>query len=148
MLRYKRECYTWADPRINLLWRRASVLPWLESKGMLHLTNQDHTAINKLEKMNREIFTLYSQITDRRVLSDSINDVQEKYKEYIDVVNTIQEGGEYQKALNTLCVGGEQGIAIAIIDSLCTEPSVNSIHHTQILNGYIDRHRCALPEEL
>ena len=148
MLRYKRECYTWADPRINLLWRRASVLPWLESKGMLHLTNQDHTAINKLEKMNREIFTLYSQIIDRRVLSDSINDVQEKYKEYIDVVNTIQEGGEYQNALNTLCVGGEQGIAIAIIDSLCTEPSVNSIHHTQILNGYIDRHRCALPEEL
>lgn len=148
MLRYKRECYLYADPRIKVLWKRASILPWLESKGMLHLTNEDYTAVDRIEKMNREIFALYTQITDRRVLSDSINDVQEKYAEYIDAVNKIQESEDYQKALNTLCIGGEQGIANAIIDSLCTDPLVNSVHHAQILNGYIDRQRCALPEDL
>ncbi len=148
MLRYKRECYTWADPRINVLWRRPAVLPWLEEKGMLHLNDQEHQAISQVEKMNREIFALYTQIKDRRVLNDSISGVQEKYTEYIDVVNKVHESADYQKALNTLCVGGEQGIANAIIDSLITEPLVNSIHHAQILNEYIDHERCALPEEL
>ena len=148
MLRYKRECYTWADPRINVLWRRASILPWLESKGMLHLSDEDHAAINQIERMNREIFALYTQIKDRRVLNDSVSSVQEKYAEYVGMVNKIQVSADYQKALNTLCVGGEQGIANAIIDSLCTDPLVNSVHHTQILNEFIDHERCALPEEL
>ena len=148
MLRYKRECYVWADPRINVLWRRASILPWLESKGMLHLSGENHAAINQIEKMNREIFALYTQIKDRRVLNDSVSSVQEKYAEYVGVVNKIQISADYQKALNTLCVGGEQGIANAIIDSLCTDPLVNSVHHTQILNEFIDHERCALPEEL
>jgi len=148
MLRYKRECYTWADPRINVLWKRPAILPWLEEKGMLHLNDQEHQAISQVGKMNREIFGLYTQIKDRRVLRDSISSVQEKYTEYIDVVNKIHEGADYQKALNTLCVGGEQGIANAIIDSLCTNPLVNSVHHTQILNEYLDHQRCALPEKL
>ena len=148
MLRYKRECHVWADPRINVLWRRASILPWLESKGMLHLSDENHAAINQIEKMNREIFALYTQIKDRRVLNDSVSSVQEKYAEYVGVVNKIQISADYQKALNTLCVGGEQGIANAIIDSLCTDPLVNSVHHTQILNEFIDHERCALPEEL
>ena len=148
MLRYKRECYAWADPRINVLWGRASVLPWLESKGMLRLSDEDHTAISQVEKMNREIFTHYTQIKDRRLLNDSISSVQEKYLEYVNVVNKIQSSGDYQKALNTLCVGGEKGITNAIIDSLCTDPLVNSVHHAQILNEYIDHERCALPEEL
>ncbi len=148
MLRYKRECYTWADPRINVLWKRPAILPWLEEKGMLHLNDQEYQAISQIEKMNREIFALYTQIKDRRVLNDSISGVQEKYTEYIDVVNKIHESADYQKALNTLCVGGEQGIANTIIDSLITEPLANSIYHTQILNEYIDHERCALPEEL
>ena len=148
MLRYKRECYTWADPRINLHWGRVSVLPWLESKGMLRLSDEDYVAISQVEKMNREIFALYTQIKDRRVLNDSISGVQEKYAEHVDAVNKIQERADYQKAVNTLCVGGEQGIANAIIDSLVTDPLVNAIHHTQILNEYIDHERCALPEEL
>ena len=50
--------------------------------------------------------------------------------------------------MNTLCVGGEQGIANDIIDSLVTDPLVNSLHRTQILNEYIEHERCALPEEL
>lgn len=148
MLRYKRECYTWADPRINLLWRRASVLPWLESKGMLRLSDEDNAAISQVEKMNRDIFALYTRIKDRRALNDSIRGVQEKYAEHVDAVNKIQERADYQKAVNTLCVGGEQGITNAIIDSLVTDPLVNSLHHTQILNEYIDHERCALPEEL
>ena len=148
MLRYKRECYTWADPRINILWRRPAILPWLEEKGMLHLSDQEHQAISQVEKMNREIFALYTQIKDRRAPNDSISGVKEKYTEFTDVVNKIQESADYQKALNTLCVGGEQGITNAIIDSLCTDPLVNSIHHTQILNEYIEYERCALPEEL
>ena len=148
MLRYKRECYTWADPRINVLWRRASVLPWLESKGMLRLSEEDNVAISQVEKMNREIFAIYTQIKDRRALNDSISSVLQKYAEHVDAVNKIQESADYQEALNTLCVGGEQGIANAIIDSLCTDPLVNAIHHTQILNEYIEHERCALPEEL
>ena len=148
MLRYKRECYTWADPRINLLWRRPSALPWLESKGMLRLSDEDHVAISQVEKMNREFFALYTRIKDRSVLNDSISGVAEKYLEYVDAVNKIQESADYQKALNTLCIGGEQGFANAIIDSLCTDPLVGSIYHTQILNEYIDHERCALPEEL
>ena len=148
MLRYKRECYAWADPRINILWGRASAMPWLESKGMLRLSDEDHAAISQVEKMNKEIFALYTQIKDRRVLNDSIRCVQEKYVEYVNVVNRIQESGDYQKALNTLCVGGEEGVTNAIIDSLCTDPLVNSVHHAQILNEYIDHERCALPEEL
>ena len=148
MLRYKRECYTWADPRINLLRGRVSVLPWLESKGMLRLSDEDHVAISQVEQMNREIFALYTRIKDRSVLNDSISGVAEKYLEYVDAVNKIQESADYQKALNTLFIGGEQGIANAIIDSLCTDPLVNSLHHAQILNEYIDHERCALPEEL
>ena len=148
MLRYKRECYTWADPRTSVLWRRASILPWLESKGMLRLSNEDYVAISQLEKMRREIFALYTQLTDRRVLNDSVSVVQEKYAAYTNVVNKIYEGSDYQKALNTLCVGGEQGIANAVIDSLCTDPLVNSVYHTQILNEYLDHERSALPEEL
>ena len=148
MLRYKRECYTWADPRINLLWRRASVLPWLQSKGMIRLSEEDNVAISQVEQMNKEIFALYTRIKDRRALNDSVSGVQEKYAEHVDAVNKIQESADYQKALNTLCVGGEQGVANAIIDSLCTDPLVNAIHHTQILNEYIDHERCALPEEL
>ena len=148
MLRYKRECYTWADPRINLLWRRASVLPWLQSKGMIRLSEEDNVAISQAEQMNKEIFALYTRIKDRRALNDSISGVQEKYAEHVDAVNKIQESADYQKALNTLCVGGEQGIANAIIDSLVKVPLVNAIYHTQILNEYIDHERCALPEEL
>jgi thiol-disulfide isomerase/thioredoxin len=148
MLRYKRECYTWADPRINVLWGRASVLPWLESKGMLCLSDEDHVAISQVEQMNREIFALYTRIKDRSALNDSISGVAEKYLEYVDAVNKIQESADYQKALNTLCVGGEQCIANAIIDSLVKVPLVNAIYHTQILNEYIDHERCALPEEL
>ena len=148
MLRYKRECYTWADPRINVLWRRASALLWLESKGMIHLSNEDKVAISQVEKMNREIFTLYTRIKDRRVLNDSIQGVEEKYAAYVNVVTKIQVSADYQKALNTLCVGGEQGIANDIIDSLVTDPLVNSLHRTQILNEYIEHERCALPEEL
>lgn len=148
MLRYKRECYTWADPRINVLWRRASALLWLESKGMIHLSNEDKVTISQVEKMNREIFALYTRIKDRRALNDSVSSVQEKYAEHVNAVNKVQESADYQKALNTLCVGGEQGIANAIIDSLVTDPLVNSLHRTQILNEYIEHERCALPEEL
>ena len=147
MLRYKRECYTYADPRINVLWRRPAILPWLEEKGMLHLNDQEHQAVSQVEKMNREIFAHYTQIKDRRVLNDSISRVQEKYAEYDDVVNKIYESADYQKAVNTLCVGGEQGVTIAIIDSLVTDPLVKSIHYAQILNEYIEHERCALPEE-
>ena len=32
MLRYKRECYTYADPRINVLWRRLAILPCLRRR--------------------------------------------------------------------------------------------------------------------
>jgi len=148
MLRYKRECYTWGDPRIGVLQRRTSVLPWLESKGMLHLSEKDHTAINQTEKMNREIFALYSQIKDRNILKDSIRGVEERYATFVNTVSKILESADYQKALNTLCVGGEQGIANAIIDSICTDPLVNSIHHAQILYTYLDQNRCALPGEL
>ena len=148
MLRYKRECYTWADPRINLLWGRASVLPWLQSKGMLRLSEEDHVAIGQVEQMNREIFALYTRIKDRSVLNDSISGVQEKYAAYVDAANKIQERADYQEALNTLCIGGEQGIANDIIDLLVTDPLVNSVYHAQILNEYIDHERCALPEEL
>ena len=148
MLRYLRECYTWADPRINVLWRRPAILPWLEEKGMLHLNDQEHHAINQVEKMNREIFTFYSEIKDRKALNDSVTAVQEKYAEYIDVVNKIQESDDCLKAVKTLCAGGQQGIANDIIDSLVTDPIVNSLHHTQILNEYIDHERCTLPEEM
>ena len=148
MLRYKRECYAYADPRINVLWGRPTILPWLEEKGMLHLNDKEHQAISQMEKMNREIFTLYSEIKDRKTLNDSITAVQEKYMEAVSVVSTIHGSEDYQKALNILCVGGEQGITNAIIDSLCTDPMTNSIHHAQILNEYIDHERCALPENL
>ncbi len=148
MLRYQRECYILSDPRIHALQGEVSGLPWLASKGMLHLSDEDNTAISKVEKMNREVYALYSQIKDHRVLRDTINNIQEKYTKYIDAVRKIQESDEYQKAVKTLCAGGEQGIANAIIDSLVTDPLVNSIHHAQILNEYIERERCALPEEL
>ena len=148
MLRYKRECYAYADPRMNVLWRRPAILPWLEANGMLHLNDKEHHAINQVEKMNREIFALYSNIEDRKALNDSITAVQEKYVDDITVVATIQASEDYQKAVDILCVGGEQGITNAIIDSLCTDPLVNSIHHAQILNEYIDHERCALPEDV
>lgn len=148
MLRYKRECYAYADPRINVLWGRPAILPWLEEKGMLHLNDKEHQAISQVEKMNREIFTLYSEIKDRKVLNDSVTAVRGKYMEALSVVATIHGSEDYRKALNTLCVGGEQGITNAIIDSLCTDPMTNSIHHAQILNEYIDHERCALPENL
>ena len=147
MLRYKRECYAYADPRINVLWRRPAILPWLESKGMLHLNAQEHHAVSQVEKMNREIFTLYSEIRDRKTLNDSVAAVLEKYAEASSVVSTIQKSEDYLKALEMLCAGGEHGIMNAIIDSLCTDPLVNSIYHAQILNEYIDHERCALPEE-
>ena len=148
MLRYKRECYTWGDPRINVLWRRPAILPWLEQRGMLRLNDKERQAVSQMEKMNREIFTLYSEIKDRKALNDSVAAVQEKYAEAENIITTIQESEDYLKAANTLCVGGEQGIAHAIIDSLCTDPLVNSIYHAQILNEYIDHERCALPEDV
>ena len=61
---------------------------------MLRLNDQEHEAISQVEKMNREIFALYTQIKDRRVLNNSISRVQEKYAEYVDAVNKIQEGDE------------------------------------------------------
>ena len=148
MLRYKRECYIQSDPRIHVLQGEVSALPWLASKGMLHLSDEDNVAISQVEKMRREAYALYSQIKDRRALRDSINSIQEKYTEYIDAVIKIQESDDYQKAVSTLCAGGHQGIANDIIDSLVTDPIVNSIHHAQILNEYIDHERCALPEEM
>jgi len=96
MLRYKRECYTWADPRINLLWRKASVLPWLQSKGMIRLSEEDNVAISQVEQMNKEIFALYTRIKDRRALNDSVSGVQEKYAEHVDAVNKIQESATLQ----------------------------------------------------
>jgi len=147
MLRYKRECYAYADPRINVLWRRPAILPWLESKGMLHLNEKEHHAVSQVENMNRELFTLYSEIRDRKTLNDSVAAVLEKLAEASSAVATIQQSEDYRKALEMLCAGGEHGIMNAIIDSLCTDPLVNSIHHAQILNEYIDHERCALPEE-
>ena len=148
MLRYKRECYAYADPRMNALWGRPASLPWLETKGMLHLSDKEHQAISQMEKMNREIFALCSKMDDRKALNDSVAAVQEKYMEAASVVATIHESGDYHKALDILCVGGEQGIMNDIIDSICTNPLVNSIHHAQILNEYLDHERCALPENL
>jgi thiol-disulfide isomerase/thioredoxin len=148
MLRYKRECYTAADPRIKMLNGHYSVFTWLESKGMLHLTDDDHAAINQVEKMYKEYFYICTQIKDRKVLNDSIRGINAKYEEYFGVLNKILESADYQKALNTLCVGGEKGVTNAIIDSLCTDPLVNSVHHTQILNEYLEHERCALPVEL
>ena len=148
MLRYKRECYIQSDPRIHVLQGEVSALPWLASKGMLQLSDEDNVAISQVEKMRRETYALYSQIKDRRTLRDSINSIQEKYTKYIDAVSKIQESDDYQKAVSTLCAGGQQGIYNDIIDSLVTDPLVNSLHHTQILNEYIDHERCALPEEL
>ena len=148
MLRYKRECYLYADQRINMLWGKSSVLPWLESKGMLHLSEKERVAVSQMEKMNKEIFTLYSEIKDRKALKDSVTAVREKYVEAESIISTIQESEDYLKATNTLCVGGEQGVANAIVDSLCTDPLVNSVHHAQILNEYIERQRCALTDEL
>lgn len=148
MLRYKRECYTWGDPRINVLWRRPAILPWLEQRGMLRLNDKERQAVSQMEKMNREIFTLYSEIKDRKALNDSVAAVQEKYAEAENIITTIQESEDYLKAANTLCVGGDLGIAFAIIDSLFTDPLVGSIYHAQILNEYIDHERCALPEDV
>ena len=148
MLRYQRECYIQSDPRIHVLQGEVSALPWLASKGMLRLSDEDNVAISQVEKMRRETYALYSQIKDRHALRDSINSIQEKYTEYIDAVVKILESDDYQKAVSTLCAGGQQGIANDIIDSLVTDPIVNSIHHAQILNEYIDHERCALPEEM
>ncbi len=148
MLRYQRECYIQSDPRIHVLQGEVSALPWLASKGMLHLSDEDNVAISQVEKMRRETYALYSQIKDRRALRDSINSIQEKYTKYIDAVSKIQGRDDYQKAVKTLCAGGQQGIYNDIIDSLVTDPLVNSIHHAQILNEYIDHERCALPEQL
>ena len=148
MLRYQRECYIQSDPRIHVLQGEVSALPWLASKGMLQLSDKDNVAISQVEKMRRETYALYSQIKDRRVLRDTISSIQKKYTEYIDAVSKIQESDDYQKAVSTLCAGGHQGISNDIIDSLVTDPLVNSIHHAQILNEYIDHERCALPEQL
>ena len=148
MLRYQRECYIQSDPRIHVLQGEVSALPWLASKGMLQLSDEDNVAISQVEKMRRETYALYSQIKDRHALRDSISSIQDKYTEYIDAVVKIQESDDYQKAVSTLCAGGQQGIANDIIDSLVTDPIVNSIHHAQILNEYIDHERCALPEEM
>jgi len=148
MLRYQRECYIQSDPRIHVLQGEVSALPWLASKGMLQLSDKDNVAISQVEKMRREAYALYSQIKDRRALRDTISSIQEKYTEYIDAVSKIQESDDYQKAVKTLCAGGQQGIYNDIIDSLVTDPLVNSIHHAQILNEYIDHERCALPEQL
>ena len=148
MLRYQRECYIQSDPRIQVLQGDISALPWLASKGMLQLSDKDNVAISQVEKMRKEAYALYSQIKDRRVLRDTISSIQEKYTEYIDAVSKIQESDDYQKAVKTLCAGGQQGIYNDIIDSLVTDPIVNSIHHAQILNEYIDHERCALPEQL
>jgi thiol-disulfide isomerase/thioredoxin len=131
-----------------MLWGKSSALPWLESKGMLHLSEKERVAVSQMEKMNKEIFTLYSEIKDRKVLKDSVTAVREKYVEAESIISTIQESEDYLKATNTLCVGGEQGVANAIVDSLCTDPLVNSVHHAQILNEYIKRQRCALTDEL
>ena len=139
MLRYQRECYIQSDPRIHVLQGEVSALPWLASKGMLQLSDEDNVAISQVEKMRKEAYALYSQIKDRRVLRDTISSIQEKYTEYIDAVGKIQESDDYQKAVKTLCAGGQQGIYNDIIDSLVT---------AQILNEYIDHERCALPEEL
>ena len=148
MLRYQRECYIQSDPRIHVLQGEVSALPWLASKGMLQLSDKDNVAISQVEKMRKEAYALYSQIKDRRALRDTISSIQEKYTEYIDAVSKIQESDDYQKAVKTLCAGGQQGIYNDIIDSLVTDPLVNSIHHAQILNEYIDHERCALPEQL
>jgi len=58
---------------------------------MLRLNDKEHQAISQMEKMNREIFTLYSEIKDRKALNDSVVAVQEKYAEAENIITTIQE---------------------------------------------------------
>ena len=148
VLRNKRDCYVKADPRMHVLWKMPSILPWLEEKGMLHLNDKEHRAISEIEKMYREVFTLYSTMKDHIELDDSVMAIQEKYKEEEKVIDAIHQSDDYHRAVEMLCGGDGLDIMYAIIDSACTDTLTSSIHQAQILNDYLYEEKEALPEEL
>ena len=145
LLRYSRNNATEKNPLTKLLRRQPEGFLWLESKGLLKLTDKEHAVINQANEAKKEIENAH--LTPEE-FNKAVYKLNKEYSVSNEVLDSITKRQDFITAYNELVSNGYYQIQRQVVNSeLASEPT-HSIHCSQILSLIIAIAHTALPDYL
>ena len=147
-LRYARENAAEKSPLMKLSRRQPDGFLWLESKGLLKLTDKEHAAIDQAKEAQKEINNALITIKDRKELNEVGNKINEKYSACYEVIDSITRRQDFMIAYYDQVKNGHFYIQHQVVNSEFPAEPLHSIHCCQILSEFMDHERMPLIDDL
>ena len=147
-LRYTRENATEKSPLMKLSRRQPDGFLWLESKGLLKLTDKEHAAIDQAKEAQKEINNLLLSKKDRKELNEVGNKINEKYAACNEVIDSITRRQDFMNAYHDKVKNGYFYVQHQVVNSEFPDEPLHSIHCSQILSEFMDHERMPLTDNL
>ena len=147
-LRYARENATEKSPQMKLSRRQPDGFLWLESKGLLKLTDKEHTAIDQAKEAQKEINNALLTIKDRKELNEVGNKINKKYSDCYEVIDSITRRQDFMTAFYDQVKNGHFYVQHQVVNSEFLDEPLHSIHCCQILSEFMDHERMPLIDDL
>ena len=148
LLRYIRENTTEKNPLMKLLRLKSEGFLWLESKGNIKLTDEEHTTINKVKEKEKEIANAYLTTKNSKDFYGTLNKINKKYTEYNAALDSIIRKPDFVTAFHNLVQDGLPHVQRQIVNSEFPDEPIHSIHCSQVLSEYMDHDRTPIPDDL
>ena len=148
LLRYIRENETEKNPLMKLLRLKSEGFLWLESKGNIKLTDEEHTTINKVKEKEKEIANAYLTTRNSKDFYGTLNKINKKYTEYNAALDSIIRKPDFVTAFHNLVQDGLPHVQRQIVNSEFPDEPIHSIHCSQVLSEYMDHDRTPIPDDL
>ena len=148
LLRYIRENETEKNPLMKLLRLKSEGFLWLESKGNIKLTDEEHTTINKVKEKEKEIANAYLTTKNSKEFYGTLNKINRKYAEYNAALDSIIRKPDFVTAFHNLVQDGLPHVQRQIVNSEFPDEPIHSIHCSQVLSEYMDHDRTPIPDDL
>ena len=148
LLRYIRENETEKNPLMKLLRLKSEGFLWLESKGNIKLTDEEHTTINKVKEKEKEIANAYLTTKNSKEFYGTLNKINRKYAEYNAALDSIIRKTDFVTAFHNLVQDGLPHVQRQIVNSEFPDEPIHSIHCSQVLSEYMDHDRTPIPDDL
>ena len=148
LLRYIRENTTEKNPLMKLLRLKSEGFLWLESKGNIKLTDEEHTTINKVKEKEKEIANAYLTTRNSKDFYGTLNKINKKYTEYNAALDSIIRKPDFVTAFHNLVQDGLPHVQRQIVNSEFPDEPIHSIHCSQVLSEYMDHDRTPIPDDL
>ena len=148
LLRYIRENTTEKNPLMKLLRLKSEGFLWLESKGNIKLTDEEHTTINKVKEKEKEIANAYLTTKNSKEFYGTLNKINKKYTEYNAALDSIIRKPDFVTAFHNLVQDGLPHVQRQIVNSEFPDEPIHSIHCSQVLSEYMDHDRTPIPDDL